>query len=162
MDDHRDGRALSKTSWKALPERQVSGDRQVASLIGRLLAHYWTESIPASMREAQAQDWLEDLREFGPEVVSIACGEWRRQPGGKRPTPGDIRALCIEHQRDTRPALPAPDMTEEDARRVADKWAQGHGYSSIEAYQAKTPEGNGLWVGSRWYFEGWRKYECAG
>lgn len=114
------------------------------------------------MREAQALDWLEDLREFGPEVVSIACAEWRRQPGGKRPTPGDIRALCIAHQRESRPALPAPEMTEEAARQLADKWAQGHGYSGIEAYQAVTYQGNGLWVGPRWYFEGRRKYERAG
>lgn len=161
---YRDGRALSITSSKASGERSVSDDRQIASLIGRLLVHYWTENMPASMREAQAQDWLEDLREFGPGVVSAACTEWRQKPGGKRPTPGDIRVLCIERQRFAKafPALPARDTTEEDARRLADKWAQGHGYSDIEAYQAVTFQGNGLWVGNRWYFEGWRKFECAG
>ena len=48
------------------------------------------------MRQAQVEDWLEDLIEFGPAVVSEACREWRRTPINRRPVPGEIRKLCIE------------------------------------------------------------------
>lgn len=79
--------------------------------------------MPASMREAQAQDWLEDLREFGAEVVEAACREWRRKPGGRRPTPGDIRALCIdEKERRDRPcvrALPPPPADTRTLEEIA-------------------------------------------
>lgn len=40
------------------------------------------------------------MAEYPPRVVEGACQRWRRQPGGRRPTPGDIRQMCIEEQRD--------------------------------------------------------------
>jgi hypothetical protein len=108
--------------------------------------------MSASMREAQARDWLEDLREFGPGIVAEACLRWRRQPGGRRPTPGDIRTFCIE-ERNSRPApdqdaLPAPDwqkrvaeknryahtMAQQEGRDRIEAWAQSRGYDSVEAY----------------------------
>ncbi len=76
--------------------------RQISSLISRLLAHYWAANEPEETRRAQVEDWLDDLAEFGPEVVTEACVRWRRQPGGRRPTPGDIRTFCIE-ERELRP-----------------------------------------------------------
>jgi hypothetical protein len=120
-------------------------------LIARLLVHYWTENMPASMREAQAQDWLDDLREFGAEVVAEACRRWRRQPGGRRPTPGDIRALCIEEQETYGiglRALPTPDARAahdaarareearraEEARATLDDWARRNGHQDWDAY----------------------------
>jgi hypothetical protein len=48
------------------------------------------------MRQAQVEDWLEDLIEFGPAAVADACREWRRSPVNRRPVPGEIRKLCIE------------------------------------------------------------------
>lgn len=70
------------------------------------MSHYWTGSENEAIRREQALDWLEDLREFGPAIVAEACTRWRRQPGGRRPTPGDIRTFCIEERRDQRlPAL---------------------------------------------------------
>ena len=65
-----------------------------AALIGRLLAHYWTTNEPQEVRRAIAEDWLEDLGEFPAEVVEAACREWR-QTQSRRPTPADIRTLCI-------------------------------------------------------------------
>ncbi len=72
------------------------------------------------MRQAQVEDWLEDLIEFGPTAVADACREWRRTPINRRPVPGEIRKLCIE-------AMPrqqehgqhaAPDDMDEYARSV--------------------------------------------
>jgi hypothetical protein len=50
------------------------------------------------MRRSIAADWLDDLGEFGPELVGIACRDWRRM-AIRRPTPADIRALCVAEQR---------------------------------------------------------------
>ena len=68
-----------------------------AALIGRLLAHYWTTNEPQEVRRAIAEDWLEDLDEFPAGVVEAACREWRRAQT-RRPTPADIRTLCIAEQ----------------------------------------------------------------
>ncbi len=84
---------LLTTSSKALDELQDSKDRAIANLIGRLLVLYWTENMSATMREAQALDWLEDLREFDVETVMSACKAWRRAKKF-RPTIAEIRALC--------------------------------------------------------------------
>lgn len=68
-----------------------------AALIGRLLAHYWTTNEPQEVRRAIAEDWLEDLGEFPAGVVEAACREWRRTQT-RRPTPADIRTLCVAEQ----------------------------------------------------------------
>lgn len=54
------------------------------------------------MREAQAEDWLEDLGEFPAEIVEVACRQWRRS-NRYRPTPFDIRVLAIAEQRRRNP-----------------------------------------------------------
>lgn len=97
--------------------------REIAALVTRLLGHYWTADEPAAVRQAQIEDWLDDLREFPAEMVENACREWRRRPGGKRPTPGDIRQICIAEQsaRHERLALAAPDDWDAYARDLG--WA---------------------------------------
>lgn len=99
-------------------------DREIAGVVARMLLHFYAPSdLSESSRIAMAQDWLEDLREFGPAVVADACAEWRHKPGGRRPTPGDIRALCRERQqlRHERIALAVPDNMDEYARSIG--WA---------------------------------------
>jgi hypothetical protein len=94
----------------------LSDAKEVAALIANLLRHYWTaDELPAS-REAQILDWIEDLVEFGPDIVAAACREWRRRSDGRRPTPGQVRKLAIE-ERDlrSRPLRLAPP----DAERIA-------------------------------------------
>ena len=75
------------------------------------------------MRKAQAQDWLEDLAEFGPAIVAAACREWRQRPVNRRPAPGEIRALCIAEQKAQREreerALPSGERPWTYADRVA-------------------------------------------
>lgn len=64
-----------------------------------LLTHYWSPTEPAAARQAQLQDWIEDLNEFPVRLVDEACREWRRGPEhARRPLPGDIRQLCIRQQ----------------------------------------------------------------
>lgn len=105
--------------------------------MSRLLSHYWTADDEPAARQAQIEDWIEDLVEFGPDIAAAACGEWRRRPGGKRPTPGDIRALCREFRPvSSEPMIEGPD-DELTARRMADEWAIARGFMSIEDFQSK-------------------------
>jgi hypothetical protein len=96
--------------------------------VAKLLSHYWTAADPAEVRQAQLKDWVDDLLEFGPEIAEEACTRWRRQPGGRRPTPGDIRTLAIEEQQDrqARDALPAAEdkQRREEAEKVRKQHAE--------------------------------------
>lgn len=101
-----------------------------------------------------AQDWIDDLREFGPDAVAMACGEWRRTQT-KRPMPADIRLLAIQAQRERGEqnehiALAGPNAEDRrlraekrrrddiemqrGGREIVTKWAQKHGYETIDAY----------------------------
>ena len=98
-------------------------DRQVAGLIARLLLHYWAGDMSDGARKAMAEDWLDDLREFGPEIVVEACSRWRRSQT-RRPTIADIRALCIEEQAERRPQRGAlPPLTNEEAYARSAGWS---------------------------------------
>jgi hypothetical protein len=97
------------TSTPDLPRRR----EEIAALIARLMGHYWTADDHPATRRAQAEDWLDDLIEFTAENVAAACREWR-QSYNRRPTPHDIRGLCIRQQtrraeQSPYPALPAPE-----------------------------------------------------
>jgi hypothetical protein len=72
---------------------------RIGALVSRLLSHFWTANDTAEARQLQIQDWLDDLREFGPAVVEGACQRWRRTES-RRPTPADIRKACFDEQRD--------------------------------------------------------------
>jgi hypothetical protein len=82
-----------------MPSKQSSREtlHALSTAVTRLLQHYWTADDPIESRRTQLEDWIEDLREFPPATVEGACREWRRQPEPRRPLPGDIRRLCIEH-----------------------------------------------------------------
>lgn len=77
--------------------RDTRVDQQIAALIARLFLHYRMGDMAQNARDAVAMDWLDDLREFGPKIVEEACAEYR-QTQTFRPTPADIRRLCIEAQ----------------------------------------------------------------
>jgi hypothetical protein len=107
----------------------------IASLISRLMSHYWTADDHPEIRRAQAEDWIADLIEFSPAVVEEACAEWRRNQTN-RPTIADIRKLCFASvwEERERPCLPPP-QSNLDAQRIADEWAIKRGYMSIEHFQ---------------------------
>lgn len=104
--------------------RSPDPKREVAAIVGRLLLHYFVPGeISDGARKAMAEDWVEDLAEFPPQIVADACRTWRRKPNGRRPLPGDIRALCIAEQREQqeRRAIAGPSDMDEYARSVG--WA---------------------------------------
>jgi hypothetical protein len=73
---------------------EIPAIRRIAELISRLLVHYWTADDPVETRTVQFEDWLEDLGQFPPVTVEEACRQWRRSRR-HRPTPSDIRWLCL-------------------------------------------------------------------
>lgn len=102
--------------------------REIAALVTRLLSHYWTAADREETRVAQIEDWLDDLREFGSEIVDEACTSWRR--GQKhRPTPADIRKLAIEEQR-ARLERGRSQLKRLDGPVDLDAWARSLGWSS--------------------------------
>lgn len=146
-----DGNDRAVTTGSSQHSTSSADNRAVAALIARLLLHYWTpQDLSDGARAAMAQDWLDDLREFGPEIVSEACGRWRRGES-RRPTIADIRQFALEAREERRePAvmmLPAPERDRrmaERARREAEMaaegreltnaWARAAGYESFDAY----------------------------
>lgn len=88
------GKAI--TTQKLPPSNTSPGDREIAAQVAALLLHYPIGNISDGARAQMAHDWVADLRRFGPYTVGEACRLWRQKPGGRRPTPGDVRALCIE------------------------------------------------------------------
>jgi hypothetical protein len=54
-----------------------------------------------------ARDWVRDLGEFDPAIVEEACTRWRRTEA-RRPTPADIRRLCLDEAADCAPVHAAP------------------------------------------------------
>jgi hypothetical protein len=111
-----------KTSGSDLHRRQ-----EIAALIARLLQHYWTDTEPAAMRRAQAEDWLDDLAEFEIADVQAACADWRRM-SVRRPMIADIRLRCTQAQ------------TERQQRRAVTGWnreayARSVGFDSWEQRQ---------------------------
>lgn len=98
------------------------------------------------LRTLQSRDWLDDLGEFPAAIVAEACTEWRQRPGGRRPTPGDIRTICVESRTRKeelrRPALPPPqrdivagDFHERRYREAAEAReaaAKANGYESFK------------------------------
>lgn len=104
-------------------------EREIAGIIARLLLHFYSPGdLSESARTAMAQDWVNDLFEFGSGIVANACREWRNTKT-HRPTPADIRLLCVEAQRirqETRTyrALPSPQDHRVLAARDEDRRAQ--------------------------------------
>jgi len=101
----------------------------MAELIARLLSHYWTADDHPAMRQAQAEDWLDDLTEFDGDVVALACQEWR-QSYNRRPTPHDIREACIREasrrrERSQRSDVPGPPKLPRKSRGL-NCWEPGY------------------------------------
>ncbi len=103
-----------------------------------MMGHYWTADDHPAARQAQIEDWLEDLDEFDVAIVRAACREWR-QTQSRRPTPADIRFLAIGEVRRCNPDpepvyLPPPEpkpKTAEDLAyvdRIMAAWRTGGGH----------------------------------
>lgn len=90
-----------QTGWpqRRSQSRASSHASAIAESTTRLMIHYWTADETATVRALQLEDWLEDLTEFAPAIVANACRTWRRRADNRRPTPGEIRALCVTERR---------------------------------------------------------------
>lgn len=124
-----------------MPQTQSRSDkngrnRLIASLVAKLLGHYWTADEPARLRQAQIEDWVEDLNDFDPGVVEQACRDWRRG-SDRRPVPSEIRRMCIEEEtsRAERKQLGRRGLSETEITQTADAWAQSHGFASMADMQ---------------------------
>lgn len=105
---------------KRLSPEQKAAIREVSAIVTRLLAHYWTADDRVETRQAQIEDWVEDLIEFGPLAVATACRDWRRDTFHQRPLPGDIRALCAAAANAERERL----MIEDQRRQRWPRWLE--------------------------------------
>ena len=120
-----------------LPKKKPSTalQDQRASILGQvlvLLTHYYMPDLPEEIREAQANDWFEDLAEFGPGVVEVACRQWRRMESW-RPTPADIRDLANRELRRRQHEEQRQRMRLIELRRnqLADHWSRERGFDGF-------------------------------
>lgn len=112
-----------------MPQTNSTERRQTAALVVRLLSHYWTADDHEQTRQAQIEDWLDDLVEFGPVIVADACAAWRR--GYRtRPTPADIRKLAFEDQRERQEWDRVQVKRLDGPPTDLDAWARSLGWAS--------------------------------
>lgn len=85
-----------------MPQKPTTPDKaaEISAIVSRLLLHYWTATEHAAIRQAQVEDWIEDLIEFDLDIIRDACAIWRRRPKASRPLPGQVRALCVDMQQE--------------------------------------------------------------
>jgi hypothetical protein len=104
------------SSLRALIAQHKRSPNDMASIsetIARLMTHYWTADDHPAVRQAQIEDWLEDMVEFGPEIVRQACAEWR-QTQTRRPTPAELRTITAQIQQRNAPKVVAMEMLQSD------------------------------------------------
>lgn len=93
----------------------------IGGAVTTLLSHYWQDRKDELVAEAALADWMDDLEAFPRGVISSAIGTWRRSEH-RRPTPADIRSMCIRGMPKPRPVPLAPpkrERTEEERAAVA-------------------------------------------
>lgn len=80
---------------------------------------------PEEVRTLQSLDWLEALGDFPAALVAESCGIWMRAEPNKRPTPGHIRALCVEAMPKRQPkptGAPQIEQVQHSPDTVRDNW----------------------------------------
>lgn len=106
-----------------MPPSNGTKSTQIAGMVANLLNHYWVAEELLPSRESQVADWISDLIEFDLDIVRGAIVEWRRKPGGRRPTPGDIRSLALAAQQDRRERhIALEDKTTQQAGPLWEPW----------------------------------------
>lgn len=70
-----------------------------------LLAHYFVPGMSVELQSAVAADWAEDIGDFPAWAITVACRDWRWKDENRKPTPGQIRALCWEQVRGPRKVM---------------------------------------------------------
>jgi hypothetical protein len=65
--------------------------------VAALLNPYYDKDTPQAVRQMEAEDWLEELREYPQWAIERAVRWWKSQENTdrrKRPLEGDIAARC--------------------------------------------------------------------
>lgn len=116
-------------------ERGKENRTKIAGHISRLMSHYWTANEDPRLRKAQAEDWLEDLAEFHEGIVGEACRDWRQEQT-RRPTPADVRQLCLAATDPYEPPAPrhvpsTPETPAQVAARIAKRQRVGEKFGEL-------------------------------
>jgi len=107
----------------------MTSPRELATIIAALMHFYALSDIDPEIRQAQfAMFWLPELGEFDAAIIRDACAEWqRRRPPKEAPTPGQLRAICVELRANAEwrrnRALPKPAGAPE--KWMTDIWREG-------------------------------------
>lgn len=109
-------------------------------MLTTLLSLYWMPNEPAELREAQMTMWLEDLEAFDVPVIADAIKEWRQQPGGRRPTPGDIYQLCTGHNQANRQLLAIESRHQSHMGEMQDMWSRPEYEGDERSWQQRRQE----------------------
>lgn len=98
------------------------------------MAHYWVANESPKLRAALAADWLDDLAEFHESIVAMACRDWR-QTETRRPTPAEIRKLCLEVTRvyEPPPKPAPPENPQQIAARIAERQSIAPKFNDLAA-----------------------------
>ena len=125
-------RAMPQT-W---PKESAESGQHAAWIAGRvmvLLSHYFQPDNPVEVQQAALADWVSALAPFPQHVIERACERYLRNQPRRRPTPGDIRAIC-EARQETKSDSAAPrgsraaltydqlDLLESKVLPTARKW----------------------------------------
>lgn len=60
-----------------------------------LLSHFFQANEPPQITKGRALDWMRALDGLPKWAIDGACAEWLSRPDGKRPTPGQIKAIAV-------------------------------------------------------------------
>lgn len=60
-----------------------------------MLAQYFVPDMPFELQALLLADWVDCLNEFPSWAVKAACDRWR-DTERRKPTPADIRAICLD------------------------------------------------------------------
>ena len=80
---------------KSLSQQQLSEHRaKIAFDVRVVLSAYFQPDDAEAIRGAQLAWWCDELQDWTQEQVLWALRDWNRSNPRKRPTPGDILAIC--------------------------------------------------------------------
>ncbi len=69
---------------------------QLRERVASFVCHFFITLSDERLNKIVAADWLDTLKDFPFPVLCAAISEWRNDMN-KKPTPADIRKLCIYH-----------------------------------------------------------------
>ena len=130
------GSLAERAMPQAWPKESAQSGQHASWIAGRvmvLLSHYFQPDNPVEVQQAALKDWVAALAPYPQHVIERACERYLRNQPRRRPTPGDIRAIC-EARQETKSDSAAPqgdrskltydelDLLESKVLPTARKW----------------------------------------